>query len=144
MWSYEHVAEAEVAPETIWSVLADIDGWAEWDTSLEQISLLGPFQVGTEISMTPVGQQPIRSTIVEIVDNRRYADRTEFAGVSLLFSHTLTASAGGTRIVHRLEIGGPTADRVGPELGPAITADFPDAMAALIARAGTIPLASGR
>ena len=42
---------------------------------------------------------------------------------------------GGTRITYRTEIGGPTADQVGPELGPAITADFPHVLAALAALA---------
>jgi hypothetical protein len=41
------------------------------------------------------------------------------------------AEAGGTRIVYRTEITGPAADQVGPELGPAITGDFPDVVAAL-------------
>jgi hypothetical protein len=56
--------------------------------------------------------------------------------VTLRFSHTLERLAtGGTRVRHRLEISGAAADQVGPELGPAITADFPDAMEALIAHA---------
>ena len=42
---------------------------------------------------------------------------------------------GGTKVTHRLEITGPAADQVGPELGPAITEDFPEALDALLARA---------
>ncbi|MFJ5883396.1 hypothetical protein [Kitasatospora cineracea] len=38
-------------------------------------------------------------------------------------------------MVHRLEITGPEADRLGPRLGPMITEDFPGAMAALLTRA---------
>jgi hypothetical protein len=34
-----------------------------------------------------------------------------------------------------MEITGPQADELGPELGPAITSDFPDTVASLIARA---------
>jgi hypothetical protein len=46
--------------------------------------------------------------------------------------HRLEAAAGGrTRIVYRTEITGPAAGQVGPELGPQITADFPDVLAAL-------------
>jgi hypothetical protein len=37
-----------------------------------------------------------------------------------------------TRVVYRTEITGPAAGQVGPELGPAITADFPDVLAALV------------
>ena len=62
--------------------------------------------------------------------------KTEFGGATLGFSHTLTRLPdGGTRIVHRLEIVGDQADAVGPEIGPIITEDFPEAMAALLAYA---------
>jgi hypothetical protein len=134
MWSHEYTVETAVPKELIWKALADIDSWTVWDTSMEAIKLDGPFAVGSEISMTPAGQDSIRSTIVEIAELERYADETSFAGVALRFSHTLTGLAdGGTRIVHRLEITGAEADQVGPEIGPMITSDFPEAMDGLIA-----------
>jgi hypothetical protein len=139
MWSHERTAETVVPKELIWKALADIDTWTAWDTSMEAIKLNGPFAVGSQISMTPAGQEPIRSTIVEIVEFERYADETTLAGVVLRFSHTLTGLPdGGTRIVHRLEITGPAADQVGPEIGPMITSDFPEAMTGLIAHAGEL------
>ena len=136
MWTHEHVAETDLTPAQIWPTLADIDNWTTWDTSMEHTGLLGPFAVGTEISMTPKGQDPIRSTIVAVEPEALYADETSFGGVLLRFSHTLTRlDSGGTRIVHRLTISGPEADRVGPELGPQTTEDFPEAMDGLIAAA---------
>jgi hypothetical protein len=99
---------------------------------MEQVKLLGPFAVGTQVAMTPKGQAEIRSTIVAIEPGRRYADRTGFAGATPAFSHTLTPlENGGTRMTHRLTISGPNA----AELGPQITEDFPAAMDALIAAA---------
>lgn len=136
MWIHEHTVDTGIDAEAIWKVLADVDNWARWDTSMEAVSLEGPFEVGSHVSMTPTGQQPIRSRIVAIEENARYADETEIDGLRLRFGHTLTRlPTGGTRVVHRLEITGPDADRVGPELGAAITADFPEAMAALLSHA---------
>ncbi|WP_328330923.1 SRPBCC family protein [Kribbella sp. NBC_00382] len=136
MWVHEHTAETAVPRELIWKTLADIDGWTAWDTSMAAIKLDGPFAVGSRVLMTPAGQDPIESTIVEITPGERYADETTFNGATLGFSHTLSTLADGTtRIVHRLEITGPDADRLGPELGPMITEDFPEAMTALIAHA---------
>jgi len=101
---------------------------------MERVALQGPFAVGTQVSMTPVGQDPIVSTIVAITEAEYYADRTDFGGVTLQFSHTLTRLAdGGTRITHRLEITGDGAAELGPQLGPEITADFPEAMDGLLA-----------
>jgi uncharacterized protein YndB with AHSA1/START domain len=138
MWAYEYATETDVPTERIWAVLSDIDSWAAWDTSMQEISLQGPFEVGSKVSMMPEGQDPITSTIVEIEHTRRYADETEFGGCVLGFSHTLTPlDDGRTRIVHRLEITGPAADAEGPKLGSAITEDFPEAMSGLVRQAAT-------
>lgn len=136
MWTHEHIAESVLAPEAIGAVLADLDGWARWDTSMESVKLQGPFAVGTAVAMIPKGQDPVTLVIADIRENELYADETDFGGVTLRFSHTLTRlPGGGTRIVHRLEITGPKTDEVGPELGSAITEDFPDAMRGLLAYA---------
>ncbi len=100
--------------------------------------LQGPFQVGSQVTMKPKGQDPVASVIVEATENRVYADQTTLGEVTLRFSHTLEPlEGGGTKVTHRLEITGPAADQVGPELGPAITEDFPEAMDALLARAAS-------
>jgi uncharacterized protein YndB with AHSA1/START domain len=135
MWVHEHAARTSARPSEVWRVLSNLDDWASWDTSMEWVRLDGPFEVGSRVLMKPLGQDPITSTIVEVSPERRYADETTFEGVTLRFSHTLSPVAEGTLVVHRLEITGENADEIGPDLGAAITADFPEAMAALLARA---------
>ena len=137
MWAHEHTAETAANPKEVWQVLRDLDRWGAWDTSLEWVRLKGPFQVGSQVVMKPNGQDPITSVIVEASENRVYADQTDMGEVTLRFSHTLEPLEGGTRVTHRLEITGPAADQVGPELGPAIAEDFPEAMDALLARAAS-------
>jgi uncharacterized protein YndB with AHSA1/START domain len=138
MWQHEYIGETSASPAMVWSVVRDLDNWAWWDTSMEWVRLQGRFGVGAEVVMKPIGQDPITSVIVQADENEVYADQTEFAGVTLRFSHTLVPrETGGTSVVHRLEITGPAADEVGSELGPAITEDFPEAMAALLARAAS-------
>lgn len=136
MWEHEHTGETTASPEAVWQVLRDLDGWTSWDSSMEWVRLQDPFGVGAKVAMKPKGQDPITSVIVKAEDNRVYADETSLGDVTLRFSHTLEPlAAGGTRVVHRLQITGPAADQVAPELGPAITDDFPEAMDALLARA---------
>jgi hypothetical protein len=136
MWTHEHTGETTVAPAAVWGVLRNLDEWQAWDTSMEWVQLQGPFGVGARVTMKPKGQDPITSVIVEARENLLYADETRLGDVTLRFSHTLHAlDSGGTRVVHRLEITGPGADDIGPELGPAITGDFPEAMDALLGRA---------
>jgi hypothetical protein len=134
MWVHEYVRETGIGAEAIWTVLSDLDQWPRWDTSMERVALQGPFAVGSQVSMTPQGQDPIVSTIIAISPAEYYADRTEFGPVTLEFSHRLTRlDTGGTRITHRLEITGDQAAELGPQLGPEITADFPEAMDGLLA-----------
>jgi len=138
MWVHEHTAETAASPEAVWQVLRNLDEWGSWDTSLEWVRLQGPFQVGSQVVMKPKGQDPITSVIVQATENRAYADQTTLGEVTLRFSHTLEPLAsGGTKVTHRLEITGPAADEAGPELGPAITEDFPQAMEALLVRAAS-------
>jgi uncharacterized protein YndB with AHSA1/START domain len=140
MWEHEHTAATAASPQAVWQVLRDLDRWGSWDTSMEWVRLQGPFQAGSEVVMKPKGQDPITSVIVEATENRVYADQTDMGDVTLRFSHTLEPlEGGGTKVTHRLEITGPAADQVGPELGPAITEDFPEAMDALLARAQSRP-----
>ena len=130
--------ETATSPEAVWRVLADLDQWATWDTSMEWERLEGAFQVGSQVTMKPKGQDPITSVILEATEKQAYADQTDLGEVTLRFSHDLQPLAGGgTRVTHRLEITGPAADQLGPELGPAITEDFPEAMEALLARAAS-------
>jgi hypothetical protein len=139
MWTSEYQLDTELAPSAIWAALKDLHTGHPLSENSDLFEIHGPFEVGTAISVTPRGQQTFQSEIVELVEDERYADRTEFGGLSLLFRHTLTPlDGGGTRISHRLVIEGPEADQAGPELGPQITEDFPAAMADLVAAAARL------
>lgn len=140
MWSYEHAGETTAGPAAVWKVLSNLDAWAAWDTSMQSVRLDGPFAVGSKVMMKPNGQDDeVTSTIVAITENEFYADETQFEGVFLRFSHALHPNVGGgTRVVHRLEISGAGSDEIAPKLGPAVTEDFPDAMAALLTMAESV------
>jgi uncharacterized protein YndB with AHSA1/START domain len=137
MWSTEYSTETDVAPEAIWAALRDLHSGTRLSDRSDAFELHGPFAVGSEISVTPQGQDTFRSTIVELAEPSVYADRTSFGDLTLLFRHTLTArpGGGGTTVTHRLEIDGPAAAQQAPELGPQISEDFPVAMADLLAAA---------
>jgi hypothetical protein len=145
MWSTDYSTETEVAPSDVWAALRNLHSGVSASAAGDVFELHGPFAVGTELSVTPKGQDTFSSTIIELAEDRLYADRTEFGDVTLVFRHTLTPlEVGGTRITHSLEIAGDGADRVGPELGPQISADFPSALDDLIEAAGRISTQAGR
>jgi hypothetical protein len=66
----------------------------------------------------------------------RFVDEAKLGGITVRTTHRVDrAGAERVRIVYRMEISGPDADTVGPELGPQISGDFPDVLAALAERA---------
>ncbi|MFF2052412.1 polyketide cyclase [Leifsonia sp. NPDC058194] len=135
MWSTEHTGTTALPRTVVWTALRDLHTGDLTYPGADAFELHGPFAVGTELTVTPDGQEPFTSVIVDLAEGETYADRTEFGDVVLTFRHRLADTPEGTRVTHRLEITGEGADAAGPELGPQISADFPESMAALFEQA---------
>ncbi|MFL5848581.1 MAG: SRPBCC family protein [Solirubrobacteraceae bacterium] len=136
MWTSEQSIETTASPEAIWRLWSDVAGWPEWNADIEHIEISGPFAAGSTISMTPVGQDPVELRIAEAVKPDLFVDEAEVANVVVRTVHRVERLDGDrNRIVYRMEINGPAADDVGPELGPQISADFPATLAALARQA---------
>ena len=135
MWVKEYTAECAASPAQVFSILAEPARWSEWNAGVRRIDMHGPFAEGTTAVMVLPDETalPFRFTWIEV--DRGYEDETEVpdAGVVVRVRHELTPTAHGTRITYRCEIDGP-AD-VAAEVGAAVSADFPDVISALGARA---------
>jgi uncharacterized protein YndB with AHSA1/START domain len=137
MWEYEYRLETSAAPEALWRHWADMASWPQWNDGIETITVDGPFEAGTVFTMTPPGEEPIRMRLTEIKPGESFTDEMDAGDFVVRTEHRLEpAAAGQTRIIYRTEITGAAAGQAGPELGPQITADFPEVVAALARRAG--------
>lgn len=136
MWTTNYEQTTTAAPSAVWGALEKLHSGTPLGPHSDSFELHGPFAVGTTLTITPQGQEPMQSTIVELVPDTAYADRTVFGELELTFRHDLTPTAdGGTTVTHTLVVEGPGSDEVGPELGPQISGDFPVAMAELLSAA---------
>ena len=136
MWEYEYSVETSAAPEALWRHWSDMAAWPQWNDGIESVDVEGPFAVGTAFTMTPPGDEPIRMRLVEIKPGESFTDEMDAGDFAVRTEHRLEPAAGGlTRIVYRTEITGEAAGPIGPQLGPQITADFPEVLAALAKRA---------
>jgi hypothetical protein len=136
MWTNEQSIETTASPEAIWRLWSDVPGWREWIADIGQIEISGPFAAGSTITMTPNGQDPVELCIAEAVEPELFVDEADLGDVVVRTIHRVERLEGDRNlIVYRMEISGPAADRVGPELGPQISGDFPDTLAALAQRA---------
>ncbi len=136
MWTTSYRSTTPAGPDAVWRALAALHSGTSLGPNSDAFELHGPLAVGTTLTITPQGQEAMRSTITELEPGRVYADQTVFGDLVLTFRHELCpADDGGTTVTHTLEIDGAGADEIGPELGPQISGDFPVAMTELLVAA---------
>jgi uncharacterized protein YndB with AHSA1/START domain len=136
MWKAEHSVETTAQPEDVWKLWEDVAGWPRWNGDIERIELVGPFAAGSRIVMTPFGAEPIDLRIAEAVEHEHFVDEADLGDVVVRTDHRVERlDSGRARVTYRMEITGPAADSLGPQLGPQISADFPQTLSALVARA---------
>jgi polyketide cyclase/dehydrase/lipid transport protein len=132
MWTYEHSIETDATPDAIWPLYTDVPAWPRWDQGLEWVMLNGPFAAGSTGSLKVPGQDPLPFTLLDVRPLAGFSDETYIPGLAIRFDHSLApTSTGKTRITHRVIITGAAAEELGPQLGPRITADVPEAMESL-------------
>ena len=138
MWTYQHSLETSAAAGAIFEILRDTGRWREWNAGVERIDLDGPFATGTSGVMAIPDQGSLPFRLAWVGEGRGFEDETEVPGAEVVVRvrHSLEPlAAGGTRITYRATVEGRAAEALGPEIGPAVTADFPEVIAALAARA---------
>src|SRR4051812_44519930 len=119
MWTREESIETEATADAVWRLWADVGRWSEWNAGVERCTIDGAFANGSEITMTPPDGEPIRLRLAEVVPGERFVDEAVLDDIVVRTLHAIEpAGAGSVRIVYRMEIDGPAADQVGPQLGP--------------------------
>lgn len=141
MWTTEHSIATTASPEAVWEILRDVNGWGAWNAGIEMIELDEPLAVGATFRMKPSGEDVLTSAIAELEENRRLTDVTDLGDLVVRVAHLLAPTDdGGTTITYRVEVDGAAADAVGEEVGQAVSADFPEVLAALAAAAASTPV----
>jgi hypothetical protein len=91
---------------------------------------------GSTILMTPIGDEPVELRIAEAVEPELFVDEPHIGQIVVRTIHRAQQiDPARTRVTYRMEITGLDADTLGPQIGPEISADFPETLAALVARA---------
>jgi hypothetical protein len=134
VWHTAFSAETTAAPDTVWSIFRDVPGWKNWNAGIAHIEIDGPFAAGTWFTMQPPGEAPFRSRLVDVRDNACFVDETRVGDLVVTVAHDIEPVGGGrTRITYAVEAKGPGA----AEIGTAVSADFPEVLAALVRLAET-------
>lgn len=108
--------------------------WPEWDAQAELITRDGPFAAGSAGTMKFVGQDPLPYRLTRVEPLREFVDETPIGDIVVRVCHRLEpVGQGRLRVTYSAEIDGPAGQAA--QIGPMITADFPQTMEALIALA---------
>ncbi|WP_234682453.1 SRPBCC family protein [Bradyrhizobium monzae] len=127
-WRSEYAIETSASPETIWSIFRDVPGWKHWNAGIEQIVIDGPFAAGIWFTMTPPGEEALRSQLIDVRENVCFVDETRVGDLAIKVAHRIERlGPARTRIVYAVDAQGPQA----AEIGPAVSADFPEVLASL-------------
>lgn len=132
MWSTRYDLETALSAEALWQTWLRVLSGDLLLPGGDRYEPLGGLGHGAQLRMTPAGQEPVVITITRWEPPHCQADRVEYGGVELVFTHSFDETASGSRITLGLEIQGAEADRVGPQLGPQIGADFPATAQSLV------------
>ncbi|AKV03702.1 hypothetical protein AKJ09_10365 [Labilithrix luteola] len=131
-WQTEHSIETDAAPEVVWAIFREVPSWKSWNSGIETIEVEGPFADGTWFTMKPPGQEAFRSKLVDVRENEGFTDETCVGHLVVRVAHRIERLASGrTRVTYAVDARGPEAS----EIGPAISADFPEVLASLAALA---------
>jgi uncharacterized protein YndB with AHSA1/START domain len=136
-WTVEHSVETAATPESIWRIWSDVPHWPAWNAGIETIELRGAFATGAEFFMTPPGQRRLRSVLTEVRAPELFTDETRVGDLTVVVAHRIEPAHGGrSRVTYTVTATGEGAD----EVGPVVSADFPNVLAALVARAEQVPV----
>lgn len=127
-WRSEYAIETTATAATIWSIFRDVAAWKNWNAGIEQIDIDGPFATGTWFTMKPPGEGALRSQLIDVRENECFIDETRVGDLAIKVAHRIEPlGPARTRIVYAVDAHGPQAS----EIGPAVSADFPEVLANL-------------
>jgi uncharacterized protein YndB with AHSA1/START domain len=90
-------AVIDAAPEAVWALLSDIEGWPAWNPDVKSAHLEGPLAPGTEF-VWKAGPSTIHSVLRVVEPPERIGWTGRTMGIGAAHVWDITAAAGGSRV----------------------------------------------
>lgn len=99
MWKKMHSKlYKNVTTEQVWSVLTDINKWADWQSDVEYCKMIGEFKKGNYFYLKPLGVKAVKVDLVEVESKKRLTDCTKFFGAKMYNTHAIEETKDGGSI----------------------------------------------
>ncbi len=109
VWEFEHSVDCQVSKDFAWRFWTDVPNWT-LDTSVESVTLDGPFAAGAKGVTKPHGGDPIKWRIAEVQDRSGAIIEVALPGASVQFHWRFEDAAdGGVRMTQRVTLEGERA-----------------------------------
>lgn len=133
------VSAASSAPaQVFFEVWADMATWPEWNSDTEWVRLDGAFVEGATGRLKPSGGPSVPFVVSRLIPGSLFVDTSRLLGARLVFTHTVTTSAGLTQIEVRITLDGLLAPVWNRILGPGLRDSAEADLTALVSRAETM------
>lgn len=107
MWSRSHsVTTKKVTKEQMWNLFADVNNWHIWDTGIEYAKLEGNFEKGNHFLLRPKGGPDVKVTLLEVIENKRFLDVTNFPLAKMYDEHLFEETPDGLKITNTITVKG--------------------------------------
>lgn len=98
---HQHELSFETAAprERVWEVLADLNGWPTWTSSVTEVSAGPDLDVGTRAEITQPGLPATAWVVTEVLPGRGFTWESRHDGVVTTATHELLETAAGTEVL---------------------------------------------
>lgn len=135
VWECEHEIMINARADVIWRQFQDVASWPQWNAGISRIEMQGPFESGNRFVMTPPGQEPLTTRLVEVRQMSGFLDETCVGELRIFVDHQIQPISDDlTRVIFSLQAFGPGCD----DVGPMVSADFPEVLKALAVRSESV------
>lgn len=110
------------APDTVWSVLADVEHWRDWTPTVVEIKPINETRltVGARYRVVQAKLRPAVYQVTEYVPNQRFRWVQKIPGGTMIADHRLAPRNGGTEVELSFRSEGLLANIVGSIFSKAI------------------------
>jgi hypothetical protein len=108
MWQSTHeMTFQNLDKNAVWSLMADVNHWHEWDHDIEYAKLKGDFVAGTDFTLKPKGGPRVNIGLLRVEPLKGYTDVTKFPFARMYGIHDMIETPQGLKFTITIKIEGP-------------------------------------